>query len=175
MKHNNHFLILIKACIFSLIAATASIASALPSDQKQPIYIQSDSAISDEKKGLTIYSGKVEMKQGSLSILANKVVIISKNNEVSKIVATGTPAKYEQTPSAEKQPVVAKAKRIEYSIAQDRLDLYEGASLKQEGATMLGDKISYDIAKSVVKASGNDSSQPQRIQMVIPPKAERKQ
>lgn len=156
--------------LWSLLATSAS---ALPNDQDQPIHIESDSAVRNEKSGLTTYLGSVKMDQGSLRILADKVVIHSLNNEISKIIATGKPAQYQQQPSLEKQLVIAKGDRIEYLIIQEKLNLFDNASLKQDGTTMTGKQINYDIKESVVKAEGNTNSNHERIHMVIPPKSER--
>jgi lipopolysaccharide export system protein LptA len=45
---------------------------ALPDDREQPIHISADKALRDEKQGVTIYSGNVQMNQGSMHIEADK-------------------------------------------------------------------------------------------------------
>lgn len=142
---------------------------ALASDREQPIYIESDSAERNEKIGITVYQGKVKMDQGSLRILADKITIHSIDNKISKIVAIGSPAHYQQQPSQDKQLVIAEGGSIKYEISTERLELLTNASIVQEGTTLTGDRIDYDMAKSLVKAAGNASSANQRIQMVIPP------
>ncbi|NIB41861.1 lipopolysaccharide transport periplasmic protein LptA [Pseudomaricurvus alkylphenolicus] len=159
-------------CFFSATVA------ALASDKDQPIHISSDRAERNDKQGMTVYSGSVQMDQGSLRILADKVVIHSIDNQVSKIVATGKPAHYQQQPSQEKQLVIATGNTIEYMIDGEKIHLIENASLRQDdGTTMTGKRINYDIKESVVKAEGDSNStannKPDRIHMVIPAKSER--
>lgn len=156
-----------------LLMGISTLTNALPSDREQVITIQSDRALRDEKKGVTIYSGSVQMDQGSMRILADEVVIHSDNEGASKIIATGQPAHYQQQPSADKQLVIAKGDRIEYLVTQERLYLIDNASLKQDGSTITGKRINYDIKEAVVKAEGSTTSSNERIHMVIPPKSQR--
>ncbi|WP_423897405.1 lipopolysaccharide transport periplasmic protein LptA [Candidatus Pelagadaptatus aseana] len=148
---------------------------ALPSDREQPIHITSDQAERNENKGITTYQGDVVMTQGTLKILADKVVIHTIDNQVSEIVATGKPAHFHQKPAVDKQMVKASGSTIEYKLENEMLHLINNAKLIQDdGTTMTGDRINYDMKTSVVKAAGKTSnSRPKRIHMVIPPKSER--
>ena len=158
-----------KAYIYStcLLAAIGTItlpASALPDDSKQPIRVSSDRAQKDDKKGITIYQGDVKITQGSLTISAEKVTIYSNANNVEKIIAVGKPASFSQKPNIEDGLVVAKASTIEYSIKKETILLLEKASLKQDGSTMKGNKIDYDMRAALVKADGGDG----RIDILLP-------
>lgn len=150
---------------------------ALPSDREQPIHIQSDTAERNEKKGTTVYRGDVQMDQGTLQIKADKVVIHSVDNQVNMIIATGKPARYHQKPEANKPAVKASGNTIEYLVSEEKLRLIKNASLIQnDGTTMTGERINYDMKGAVVKAAGqSNSTRPKRIHMVIPPKSERQQ
>ena len=149
-------------------------ATALANDREQPIYIESDRAVRNDKKGVTVYQGSVKMEQGSMRIQADKVTIHSIDNKISRIIATGQPARYQQQPSPEKKPVVAEGNTIKYEIDTEHLVLLSNASIVQEGTTMSGERIDYDIAQSLMRAAGNTKSGNQRIQMVITPSGEAK-
>ena len=56
-----------------LLLAYHSLAIALPNDREQPISLSADNATYNEKTGVAIYSGKVEIKQGSLLIKAEQI------------------------------------------------------------------------------------------------------
>jgi lipopolysaccharide export system protein LptA len=139
-------------------------AFALPEDSQQPISISSDSAIKDNKKGITIYEGNVDMKQGTLNIKADSVQIFIEESEVTKIIAKGNPARFKQQPDLEKGDVLARAKTIEYSINKKTIVLTESASLDQEGSTITGDVINYDIDAARVEADSDKG----RVNVVIP-------
>jgi len=141
---------------------------ALPTDRNQPIEIFSDRAMRDDKKGITVYEGNVIINQGTIHIKAEKVTVITVGKKVSKIICNGVPAYYQQVPNTEDGMVIARADTIEYMLETDVIQLVNNASLEQEGATLKGDRIDYDLKKEMVNARG-DISGKQRIQMVIPP------
>ena len=153
-----------------LLLAVAPCALALKSDRSQPITIDSDRAERDEIAGTTTYSGHVEMAQGSMRINADKIVIYNTKDKVTRIVATGTPAKYQQKPNDKEGLVVAKAHTLEYKIDKETLHLIDKASLQQEDTSLSGNRIDYDVRRSVVKA-GSDQDNQERVHMVISPKA----
>jgi lipopolysaccharide export system protein LptA len=163
-----------RAAGLTLWCLLAGQALALPSDRNQAITIHSDSAERDEIKGTITYSGNVVMQQGSMRIDADEVVIVNDKSKVTQIVATGQPARYQQKPNEDEGPVVAQANRLEYNIAQDTLHLIENALLQQEGTSLSGHRIDYDVKKSVVKA-GSDANQNERVKMVIPARSLKQQ
>jgi len=146
---------------------------ALPDDKDKPLSIQADSAELDDLNATTTYAGTVVMEKGSMRIVADKVVIHGNNDNYSKVVATGNPALFSQTPRVGQQPVTAQADRLEYQIGKETLHLIDNAALKQEGTSLSGNRIEYDVKKSVVKAGSkaDGSAIDQRVKMVIPPKA----
>lgn len=144
---------------------------ALPEDRNQPIYIQSDRAERDERKGTTVYTGDVEIDQGSLHISADRVTIAMDGDQVTRIDALGAPAKMHQKPSPEREPVYARATTIQYDVAREILTLIEKAAVTQEGSTVKGERIEYFVQEQRVKASsGSAESGASRVQMVIQPR-----
>lgn len=130
------------------------LATALPDDSNQPISIIADTAIKDDKLGLTIYEGNVSITQGSLNILADKVTIFIVKQQVTKMVAIGTPASFKQQPNLGEKDVIAKADTIDYFIIDKKITLTENASLDQDGSILTGKIINYDIGGARAKAEG---------------------
>ncbi len=89
------------------------------------------------------------------------------------MIATGSPARFQQQPEKDQGVVIAAAKQITYTPNNEHLVLIEDASVEQNGAVMSGPHIDYDLVKEVMKAAGNNgaSGDGQRIEIVIPPKA----
>ena len=54
---------------------TSAPAWALETDQQQPLYLEADNAEMDEDKRLSLYSGNVIVRQGSLEIRADQVTM----------------------------------------------------------------------------------------------------
>ena len=157
----------------ALLAAifASGICQALPDDRSQPIHISADMALRDEKKGVTVYSGNVQMNQGSMYIEADTLTIYHIEAEADKIVAEGTPARMRQRPDMEKGPVHARALVIEYYQREEKVHLRTQARVEQDGAIVAGDSIDYFIAEELVKADSNGAEEGNRVQVVIPPSA----
>lgn len=155
----------------ALPLALASLAAlALPEDREQPIHIQSDSATHDQRQGRTIYEGSVQLTQGTLRILADRITIqTSDNNEVEWLEAEGSPAHFEQQPNIDEELLTARADFVRYSAGDRQVLLLRNAWLEQDGATMRGNRIDYDMELEIVKAQGETGSAQPRIEMVIPP------
>ena len=77
----------IATLLAGLLPAGASFA--LPEDRDQPIQITADTAIRDEKQGVTVYTGNVHMIQGSLDIVADTITIFHETAQADKIAAEG--------------------------------------------------------------------------------------
>ncbi|MGR6873504.1 lipopolysaccharide transport periplasmic protein LptA [Pseudomonas sp. HK3] len=144
---------------------------ALPGDSEQEIHIASDSASLDKIKGEIIYVGNVKMQQGSLNIEAEKIVLFRTTEGLQKIVAKGTPARYEQTLNANEGKTLAYGETIIYNTKIDQLTLLNNAGLEKQGNIFSGEKIVYLIKEQRVKAESQE--QENRIHMVIQPKKDK--
>ncbi|MDQ2078272.1 lipopolysaccharide transport periplasmic protein LptA [Marinimicrobium sp. ABcell2] len=154
------------------LALTAGTALALPEDRDQPIHIESDRATHDQRKGLTIYEGSVQLTQGSLRIVADRITVQTDgNNQVEWVEAVGSPAHFEQRPRADEELVTARAESVRYTAGPGQVRLLRNAWLEQDGATMSGNRIDYDMEQEIVKAEGETGTDRPRIEMVIPPQS----
>jgi lipopolysaccharide export system protein LptA len=160
--------------ILAFAPLSVPVAHALPGDHQQPISIESDRAQRNDKTGLTIYEGAVNMIQGTINIKADKITVYSTQDKVNKIVCIGTPAHYQQQSEPGGGLVTARANTIEYQLVKDVIKLVTNASLSQEGSTLKGEIINYDLKAELVEARG-DITGKKRIQMVIPPSQQQDQ
>lgn len=144
---------------------------ALPEDRDQPIRITADQALRDEKQGFTVYSGNVNMDQGTLHIDADKITVYHMEEEADRIVAEGSPAHLQQQPEPEKPLVHAEARVIEYFKAEDRVQLREAAKIEQDGSIVTGDTIDYFITEQLVRADSDEADTGSRVEVVIPAQA----
>ena len=71
---------------------------ALPDDKDQPIHISADKALRDERKGVTVYSGNVQMRQGTMEVDADKISFYHAAENANQVIAVGTPAKMRLQP-----------------------------------------------------------------------------
>lgn len=158
----------------SLLVAANS--HALTSDREKSIRIQADSAVVDDKLGLSTYTGNVVIDQGTLHMTADKVEITSENKEVVKVVASTDPnstklAHYQQLPDNSKNLVKADARTITWLVKQRMLQLDGDATLKQTSdSSFSGATIHYDVNKGTVNARSSKDSPVETIFKPAPKK-----
>ncbi len=162
--------------LFSLILLTLPLYSvALEEDRSQPIEVSANQATLDDKQSLAIYEGNVVLTQGSLTIKADKLTIkAAKNGQVDEVIAIGKLAEFTQTPEPNKDPIIAKAEHITYSVALEKIVLSRSASVVQNKNLFQGDVITYDIKQQKLSASAPSETQIEgqptgRVKMILPP------
>lgn len=144
-------------------------ASALPEDADQPINIRADTVEYDQTGNRIIYRGSVQVDQGTLRVTAEIMTVdLQDGNKVKRITAKDTPARYQQQIETDKAPVRAEALTIVYHTQDERVDLKGAANLEQEGSTLTGDLIVYDIVAGRVDASATEEAP---VTMVLQPSA----
>ena len=125
---------------------------ALPSDKHQPIHISADAAQINEKTGTTTYTGNVLMKQGSMEIKAARIDLYREKDNVSRIVANGTPANFRQQAAEEKPVTDAFGEKLDYLIAKQTITITGNAKVQQEGDQFTGSKLVYKMDKANINS-----------------------
>lgn len=153
-----------------LLASTTVFA--LPNDQDKPIYITADSASINDTTGITTYKGNVIIKQGSLLIEAAYVDMHRADEGVDKLVAKGAPAHFRQQQEVNGDWSDAWGQHMVYMVNKKKLTITQNAKVIQGKDTFTGNKIVYDLEKSIVDAFGatsKDGKEKGRVNMVIQP------
>lgn len=163
-----------RAVALCSMVACAGAVQALESDSEQPIYIDSNTATYNDKAQTSIYTGNVVTRQGSLRVDSDKLVVYLKNGEISKLVATGQPARFEQLPAEGKEKIKGEALIGEYYPGRDLLILKKEAVVRQGGNKSASELIHYDSRNALIKA-GEKSSDAKRVHSVFQPKSKQTQ
>ena len=108
-------------------------AAAFDLESDQPIRVNADNARLDEGQGIATYTGSVEMSQGDANLMADKVVLHRDENGVSRIEATGTPARYRQPAMEGQGETDARALTITWSASDNRVTFQREAVIEQGG------------------------------------------
>ena len=153
--------------LMMIVALLPGAAHALPDDRNQPIELAADSVDIDEGRGVSVYRGDVDLRQGSIRLLADTVTVHQQGDEPKKVIAEGNPVRFTQ--EATNGTVKARAKRAEYEVDSENLLLVGDAELTQGKDTMRSDRIVYDRERAVVKA-GAAASGKQRVRITIQPR-----
>ncbi len=167
MRNNGTTLAHLFSLLIILFSSHASFA--LPEDSQQEIRIASDSAFMDKVQGQLVYSGHVEMIQGTLNIQADRITLIRNDDGLQQVIAEGKPARYEQTIVANEGTTHAYGDTIIFHAANEELTLLKNAGFKKQGNIFEGDKIVYLMKEQKIKA---DSPADERVHAVIQPKKE---
>ncbi|HET8730251.1 MAG TPA: lipopolysaccharide transport periplasmic protein LptA [Moraxellaceae bacterium] len=143
--------------------------NALPTDRDQPVQISANSARFNEKTGIATYTGAVVIRQGTMEMTADEIVITTDSKgTLLSTVARGNPAHYQQQTDPKKGLVTAEASRIDYDARNDVITFTGKARLRQDGSSFQGSTITYNSQRQQVDAKGEGS---ERVMLVLPPQA----
>lgn len=141
---------------------------ALRGDAEQPIHIEGDDAVINQEDETIVYTGSVKIKQGTLTVTGERLVVKVEDEQVVRITTLGEPAHYTQQLEDNRGDVKAHADAIIYHTAAERVYLNGSAELEQQGNQLKGESIRYDIVNGKVDASSGET--PGRVQMRLDPK-----
>ncbi|MCF6282018.1 MAG: lipopolysaccharide transport periplasmic protein LptA [Candidatus Polarisedimenticolaceae bacterium] len=154
-----------------LLALLPFTAWGLTSDQDMPIYVEADSVDIDDQSGVSVYLGNVQVTQGTMHLLADKVTVYRVEKKTERIVAVGKPVRYRQQMDNSTDEVKGRALMMEYFVTDERLYLIDDAELIQGLDNFSSDRITYFRNRSLVKA-GASAKGKERVRSVINPKDE---
>ncbi|MDB2590037.1 lipopolysaccharide transport periplasmic protein LptA [Candidatus Thioglobus sp.] len=143
-----------KLLLFVCLMPGVSIA--LQDDATQPINIKAQAVLIDEKKGISIYTGKASVVQGSLILSAEKIQLFSNQTQVTKMIANGDKkqrAHYQQSQPTQPRFIEATANKITYMVQKEMVHLKGNAHLVQGFDSFSGGSLDYDIKKDKVIAN----------------------
>ena len=127
---------------------------ALKSDVEQLINIKADHAQIDDKKKVTQYRGNAILTQGTLRITGDIITFYYDDNQrITKAIAKGNLAKYQQINTLKENPIKARALRMEYHARIQRIYLLGNSNVLNQGNKFSGNNIEYDITNDVVQAN----------------------
>ena len=142
-------------------------AFALPNDREQPVSIAADNATFNEKTGVAIYRGNIDIQQGSLRITADELMVTTDSKgSVLTGIAKGKPAHFQQRPAADKGIATAEAEEVTYQAREGIITLKINAKLQQDGSSFKSNEISYNLELGEIEAKGDKQN---RVQLVFPP------
>ena len=140
------------------LALLSSIACAAPVEG--PISVSADRGRFEQEAGTGVYSGNVELQQGNRSMQAEKMSLYTRNGELVRVEASGTPVKL-----SEGKDLEAHANNLVYDIKARTLVLTGDAFISHKGNTFEGAKVEYSLDSKRVDASSEGD---QRVRLVIP-------
>jgi lipopolysaccharide export system protein LptA len=134
------------------------LAQALESDRQQPLEVYADGTDGSLGDGVTVLSGRVEIRQGTLHVRAEEARVEKAEGKVSTIILIGEPARLEQ--EIEEQGLVqAEARTITYRVSAGKVELSGAADVKHPQYQISGEQLTYDLDRQHFEGSGGVSSE----------------
>ena len=125
-----------------------------------PIQVSADNGRFEQASGSGTYSGNVELIQGQRKLYADVMKLFTKNGELVRVEANGTPVRME-----EGKDLSAHASNLVYDVKARTLVLTGNAFIEHQGNTFEGARVEYSLDSKRVDASGKGD---QRVRLVIP-------
>lgn len=129
-------------------------AYALESDRNQPIAIEADAGSLDQKNQVTVFTGNVVIKQGSLNFRANAVRVAQDKQGNQHIQAEGNPVHFGQQ-LEDKGYVEGSGNQVEYESSTGLVRLTGNAMVKRGGDVARGAAITYNMRTEVYTVLGS--------------------
>lgn len=153
------------------LLAFASTAHAEKADRDKPIFIESDSAVTDDANKVSTFTGNAVLTQGTLVIKGGQLVMREDPAGNHYGTATGSPASFRQKREGLDEYIEGYAQRIEYDGKADKVELFTSARVKRGQDEVKGDYISYDSKSEFFNVTGGaKGTSGGRVHAVIMPK-----
>lgn len=140
---------------------------------REPISVEADQLEMNSESGLSTYKGNVEMRQGSMLLRADSVVLHSKGSDLQVAIANGKPVYLERTDPKSGELLKANAIHMEYRISEGLLEMKQDAHLWRGKDEFSGDHIIYELDNRVVRAFGEKNGKEDgRVRVILQPRKE---
>ncbi|HXS72416.1 MAG TPA: lipopolysaccharide transport periplasmic protein LptA [Rhodanobacteraceae bacterium] len=151
------------AAIFACTGAQATQA-----DRDQPVNVNANSFAGSQESGKTTFTGNVKIDQGTLHADGdNAVGYFDQNNQVQRVVLTGTPAHMQQKLD-DGSMVHGAANTIDYTVSQNTVVLTGNANVVQEGkGSFHGEKLTYNTDSGQISGESGGGGQ---VHLTLQPK-----
>lgn len=158
----------VKPALLLLALLTWAPLWALDADRDQPIEVEADSLEVREQENISIYQGNVKLKQGSLEISSDRLVIhFNDNGDLVLMEMTGNPARLRQLDN-EQREMRGQARQINYLESESLLELIEEARFTHAGDTIESNLIRINTEDNSIQAGSSDADE--RVKMLIQPR-----
>jgi lipopolysaccharide export system protein LptA len=151
-----------------LLCGQVCLVHAEKADHDKPLNIEADRMSLDNANHVSIFDGKVELTQGTLRVVAEKIVVTEDATGHKYCVATGHLASFRQKRDGANEYVEGYGERIEYNTLIQKIDLYVRARVKRDQDDVRGDHITYSTQTEIFRVSSPENTG--RVRATLQPK-----
>ena len=144
-----------------------SVLLAKSSDRNQPMSLDAGHQVGSlEGNGTITMLGGVIVQQGSLDIRSQTGVVTMKNNDITRVVFTGSPVTLKQQ-MEDGGMMNATANRIDYDLVNEIVTFTGNYTVKTPKGSNSGQKLVYNLRTGNMESGGDGT----RVKTVIQPRA----
>lgn len=164
-----------------LLASHAPLSLAERADREKPIQMSSDRAMVDDLNQISTFEGNVQVRQGTLFIEADKIVVTQDKQGANQMTATGQLAHFRQKRDGVNEYAEGFGERIVYDSSAETANFYGQARVKREGDDVRGEHIFYNTKTGIFQVFGSNEqkntaqSKEGQVIIVIQPKKKLKE
>ncbi len=141
---------------------------ALSSDEVQPIQVDADSLEVRDQENISVYTGNVRLKQGSLEFRCERLTLhFDDQKELVLMEMTGAPATFRQLDD-QQQELKGQAEQLQYKQSESILVLTGNARFSHKGDTIESNRIQVNTENESIQAGSSEPDN--RVRMLIQPK-----
>ncbi len=149
----------------SLLCASSAMAE--NADRQKPIEIVADEGSLDQSKQETVFTGNVEVVQGTLKMTAARVQVNRLADGSQKMKATGSPVHFKQKLEGKPEWVKGQGNTVTYDSGSGQVVLTGNARVEREGDVVIGDVITYNTHTEIYNAKKGATKG--RVSVVLQP------
>jgi lipopolysaccharide export system protein LptA len=159
-----------------LLASYAPLSLAERADREKPIQMSSDRAMVDDLNQTSTFEGHVQVRQGTLFIEAEKIIVTQDKQGANQMTATGQLAHFRQKREGVNEYAEGFGERIVYDGANETANFYGQARVKRDGDDVRGEHIFYNTKTGIFQVFGSNEQKTSpngkegQVTIVIQPK-----
>lgn len=167
---------LIKSALILCLLTSAPLAIGERADREKPVDLEANKVSVDDIKKTLVFEGSVVLTQGTLSIQANRLVVVQDAAGYHLGTAYGTPAKFRQKRESKDDYIEGEAERIEHDARAERTEFFVKARIHSGGDDVFGNHITFDgiteryLVTGAAEAPGVTPAET-RVRMTLQPKS----
>lgn len=152
-----------------LFIAAISPLHALPEDKTQPIQLEADQAKLNNQSGISEYQGNVVITQGTAKLKADRVILHTVNNQVVRMEAFGSPARYEQVLKPNEPPTHIEGDTLDLKIADQIAEVIGNGKVLKGSDALSSERITYSLKTGELNATKSEKDTESRVKFIFHP------
>lgn len=139
-----------------LVLFVMLVISPLANGGDSPIYLRAQHITLDQRTKLSTYHGKVQLKRGEFSFIADKAIVKQRNSGIDTIRAFGNPVIVRKRNPRKNTLITMHGQRLLYLAKSNRVIVTGKVTVRQGNDVITSTKVTYYIDNDTIVAEGTN-------------------